>query len=116
MIAYLFGIWGNADVATLAKSARHKCIDTSNRYACNAALIKVHTTIQNKDLNHVKQWKPKLLTSPLIAALLNVKSIPFACSVVKLANCFIVHHLQVLPTHSCATSLTFVCNKADKCV
>ena len=60
--AYLFGIWGNADVATLAKSAQHKCIDTSNGYACNAALIKVHTTIQNNNLNHVKQWKSILLT------------------------------------------------------
>ena len=59
---YLFGIWGNADVATLAKSAQHKCIDTSNGYACNAALIKVHTTIQNNNLNHVKQWKSILLT------------------------------------------------------
>ena len=43
--AYLIGVWGNADVATLAKSARHKCIDTANDYACDAALIKVHTTI-----------------------------------------------------------------------
>ena len=114
--AYLFGIWGNADVATLAKSAWHKCIDTANDYACDAALIKVHTTIQYNDLNRVKQWKPILLTSPLSATLLNVKSIPFACSVVELANCFIVHHLQVLPTHPCAMSPTFLCDKALKFV
>ena len=43
--AYLFGIWGNADVAILAKSAGHKCIDTAYDYACDAALIKLHTTI-----------------------------------------------------------------------
>ena len=63
--AYLFGIWGNADVATLAQSAQHKCFDTANDYACDAALIKLHTTIQHNDINHVKQWKPILLTSPL---------------------------------------------------
>jgi hypothetical protein len=109
--AYLFSIWGNADVATLAKSARHKCIDTANDFACDAALITVHTTIQHNDLNFVKQWKPILITSPLRAALLNVESIPFACSVVALANCFVVHHLKVLPAHPCATSPTFVFNK-----
>jgi hypothetical protein len=43
--AYLFGMWGNADVETLAKIARHKCTDTANDFACDAALIKVHTTI-----------------------------------------------------------------------
>ena len=48
--AYLFVIWGNTDVVALAKSAQHKCIDTANDYACDAALIKVHTTIQHNDL------------------------------------------------------------------
>ena len=83
---------------------------------CDAALIKVHTTIQHNDLNRVKQWKTMLLTSPSSAALLNVESIPFACSVVELANCFIVHHIQVLPTHPCAMSPTFLCDKALKFV
>ena len=96
--AYLFGIWGNAEVATLAKSAQHKCIDTANNYACDATLIKVHTTIQNNDLNRVKQWKPILLTSPLSAALFNVESIPFACIVVELAiaSLFITYRYYLL--------------------
>ena len=114
--AYLFGIWGNADVATIAKSARHKCIDTANDYACDAALIRVHTTIQHNDLNRVKKWIPILLTSPSSAALLNVESIPFACNVVELANRFIVHHLRVSPNHPCATSPTFLCDKSLKFV
>ena len=96
--AYLFGIWGNAEVATLAKSAQHKCIDTANNYACDATLIKVHTTIQNNDLNRVKQWKPILLTSPLSAALFNVQSIPFSCIVVELAiaSLFITYRYYLL--------------------
>ena len=114
--AYLFGIWGNADVATIAKSARHKCIDTANDYACDAALIKVHTIFQHNDLNCLKEWIPILLKSPSSAALLNVESIPFACNVVELANRFIVHHLQVSPNHPCATSPTFLCDKSLKFV
>ena len=38
--AYLFDIWGYADVATLAKCEWHKCIDTANNYACNEDLTK----------------------------------------------------------------------------
>ena len=76
----------------------------------------MHTTIQHNDLNCVKKWRPILLTSPSSAALLNVKSIPFACNVVELANWFIVHHLRVSPNNPCATSITFLCDKSLKFV
>ena len=41
---------------------------------------------------------------------------PFACSVVELALCFITHYLQVAPTHVFATSPTFLCDKSVKFV
>jgi hypothetical protein len=80
---YLFGIWGDAEVATLAKSARHKCIDIANAYLQDAAYLKTVSHLQLSYLNHVKKWKPILLMSPTSAVMLNTKSMPFACSVVE---------------------------------
>ena len=54
--------------------------------------------------------------SPTSAAMLNTESMPFACSVVELAQCFITHHLQVVPTHVFTTSPTFLCDKSVKFV
>jgi hypothetical protein len=82
---YLFGIWGDDEVATLAKSARHKCIDIANTYVRDAAYLKTVSHPQHNNLNHVEKWKPVLLMSPTSAAMLNTESMPFACSVVELA-------------------------------
>ena len=80
---YLFGIWGDADVATLAKSARHKCIDIANTYVWHTAHLKTVSHLQHNNLNHVKKWKPVLLMSPTSAAMLNTESMPIAFSVVE---------------------------------
>ena len=48
--------------------------------------------------------------------MLNTESMPFACSVVELAQHFIIHYLQVVPTHVFATSPTFLCDKSVKFV
>ena len=45
----LFGIWGDVEVATLAKSTRHECIDIANAYAWDAAYLK---TISHLQLNN----------------------------------------------------------------
>jgi hypothetical protein len=52
---YLFGIWGDAEVATLAKSARHKCIDNANVYGWDAAYLKTISHLQLNNLNLVKK-------------------------------------------------------------
>jgi hypothetical protein len=113
---YLFGIWGDAEVTTLAKSARHKCIDIANVYAQDAAYLKTVSHLQLNNSNCVKKWKSVLQMSPTSAAMLNTESMPFACSVVELAQRFITHHLQVVPTHVFATSPTFLCDKSVKFV
>ena len=82
----------------------------------DAAYLKTVSHLQLNNLNCVKKWKPILLMSPTSAALLNTESMPFACSVVELAQCFIFHYLQVATTHMFATSPTFLCDKSDKFV
>ena len=54
--------------------------------------------------------------SPTSAAILNTESMPFACSVVELAQQLILHHLHVMPTHVFATSPTFFGDKSVKFV
>ena len=113
---YLFGIWGDSEVATLAKSVRHNCIDISNAYAWDAAYLKTVSHLQLNNFKCVKKWKPVLLMSPTRAAMLNTESMPFACSVVELAQCFIIHYLQVVPTYVYVPSPTFLCDQSVKFV
>ena len=111
---HLFGIWGDTEVATLAKSSMHECIDIANAYAQDAAYLKTISHLQLNSLNCVKKWKPFLLMSPTGSAILNTESMPFACCVVQLAQHFIFHHLQVMLTHVFASSPTFLCDKSVK--
>ena len=113
---YLFGIWEDAEVATLAKSARHKCIGIANAYMWDAAYRKTVSHLQLNKLNHVMKWKHVLLMSLTSAARMNTESMQFACSVVELAHHLIIIHLLVAPTHVFATSPTFLCGKSVKSV
>jgi hypothetical protein len=102
--------------ATLAKSARRKRIDIANVYSWDAVYLKTVSRLQFNNLSHVNKWKTVLLMSPTRAAILNTESMSFACSVVELAQHFIIHFLQVVPTHVFATSPTFLCEKSVKFV
>ena len=46
LTGYLFDIWGNSEVATLAKSIRHTYFDIANAYAQVAAYYKTVSHLQ----------------------------------------------------------------------
>ena len=90
--------------------------DPGKRRQFAGALYCIHVASKQNGLYCEMCDKCRALILPTSAAMLNTASMPFACSVVELAQQFIITHLQVAPTHVIATSPTFLCDKSVKFV